>query len=211
MNLKTTIAVGAILYSSILYPHAPGGETPANEDVCDELKDSTPGLYGLCVAYCEAPGSDKSDDAKANLLNSYNKKMIEGVDPTMPCLASLPESECPCFTYEEVAAIAESESISSAFWCFNGPEGDTNFYQAIQSTVGIPFDPFEERDAHTVESTWEEGFLRCDYRDYLWDGESATESVSEWEVEISAENRILYQACVDIMDAVFATYSLNCN
>ena len=78
-----------------------------------------------------------------------------------------------------------------------------NFYQAIQSTVGIPFDPFEERDAHTIESNWEAGLFMG------W--ESATESLSEWEGEVNAENRILYQACVDIMDAVFATYPLNCN
>jgi hypothetical protein len=211
MNWKTVIAVGAILFSGILYAHTPDGETPANEEICDELKGSTPGLYGLCVAYCEAQDSDTTGDTKANLLNNYNKKMIEGVDPTMPCLAPPPEPYCPCFTYQEVAAIAETQSISSAFWCFNGPEGGTNFYQAIQSTVGIPWDPFEERDAHTIESGWEEGFLRCDYRDYLWDGESAIESLSEWEVEVNAENRILYQACVDIMDAVFATYPLNCN
>ena len=32
----------------------PDGDTPANEGVCDELIGATPGLYGLCVAFCEA-------------------------------------------------------------------------------------------------------------------------------------------------------------
>ena len=211
MNRKNIIAVLAILLSGALYAQTPDGETPENEEVCDELKYSTPGLYGLCIAYCEAQDSDTRDDAKASLLKNYNRKMVEGVDPPMPCLVSPPESSCPCFTYQEVAAIAETQSLSSAFFCFNGPEGGHVLYQAIQSTVGIPWDPFEERDAHTYESNWGEGYLGCDYRDYSWDGEAATEILSEWFVEVNAENRILYQACVDIMDAVFADYSLNCD
>ena len=31
----------------------PDGETPANEGACDVLLGATPGLYGLCVAFCE--------------------------------------------------------------------------------------------------------------------------------------------------------------
>ena len=40
----------------------PDGMTPANEGVCDMLKDGgyTKGLYGLCVAYCEAQDLDTS-------------------------------------------------------------------------------------------------------------------------------------------------------
>ena len=29
----------------------PDGATPAEETVCDDLRDATPGLYGLCVAF----------------------------------------------------------------------------------------------------------------------------------------------------------------
>ena len=36
----------------------PDDATPANEDVCLDLKNYTPGLYGLCVAYCEAQDLD---------------------------------------------------------------------------------------------------------------------------------------------------------
>ena len=54
MNWKTILAVGAILFTGTLYAQTPDGETPANEGVCDELMFYTPGLYGLCVAFCEA-------------------------------------------------------------------------------------------------------------------------------------------------------------
>jgi len=211
MNWKIILAAGAILFSGIVYAQTPDGETPANEGVCNELKSSTPGLYGLCIAYCEAQDSDTTGDPKAVLLNNYNKKRIEGVDPTMPCLIPPPEPYCPCFTYQEVAAIAETQSSSSNFYCFNGPTPGMELWQSIQSTVGIPDDPFEEWDAHAYESNWEEGALGCEYRDYLWDGKVAIEILRPWEVEVNAENRILYQACMDIMDAVFATYPLICN
>ena len=32
----------------------PDGSTPAEEATCDGLKHGTPGLYGLCIAFCEA-------------------------------------------------------------------------------------------------------------------------------------------------------------
>jgi len=86
----------------------PDGVTPAEEDVCDVLIGGTPGLYGLCVAYCEAQDCD-SDAAHSGqctrrppnepVLRNYNRKMAVG-DPAMPCLAP-PPSPCPCLTEEE--------------------------------------------------------------------------------------------------------------
>jgi hypothetical protein len=62
---------------------------PAGEGVCDSLKGGTPGLYGLCVAFCEAQGLGGPED------------------PGMPCLVEQPqqlppppEAECPCWTVE---------------------------------------------------------------------------------------------------------------
>ena len=40
----------------------PDGETLANEGVCDVLQGGSPGLYGLCVAYCEAQDLDDAQD-----------------------------------------------------------------------------------------------------------------------------------------------------
>ena len=46
----------AALISVPLMAQTPDGETPAEETVCDPLKADgiTKGLYGLCVAFCEA-------------------------------------------------------------------------------------------------------------------------------------------------------------
>lgn len=91
-----------------LLAKTPDGFTPAVEDVCDVLIGRTPGLYGLCVAYCEAQDCDiaaarsaqcKRTPPSKPILRNYNKKMRVG-DPAMPCLAP-PQAECPCITEEE--------------------------------------------------------------------------------------------------------------
>jgi len=95
----------------------PDGMTPAAEDVCDELIGATPGLYGLCVAYCEAQDCDAEAAHSGQctrtppsepVLRNYNRKMQPG-DPSMPCLApptspGVPAA-CPCWTEEEIANI----------------------------------------------------------------------------------------------------------
>ena len=47
------VAVGFLVSGPVL-AQTPDGETPSMEGVCDSLFDASPGLYGLCVAYCEA-------------------------------------------------------------------------------------------------------------------------------------------------------------
>jgi len=90
------------------FAQTPDGETPANEGVCDELQGYTPGLYGLCVAFCES--QDFADvltpiteaDLKAlgagapsgKILENYNKRKKE-TDPAMPCIKV--EEPCPCW------------------------------------------------------------------------------------------------------------------
>lgn len=81
----------------------PDGETPANEGVCDVLQGGTPGLYGLCVAYCEAQDLDLVGDKEVpntKILANYRKKMRAG-DPDMPCI----KVPCPCWTTEQLANV----------------------------------------------------------------------------------------------------------
>ena len=94
------------------------GVTPAEETVCDPLKEDsvTKGLYGLCVAFCEAQDiTDKSTpltpeelDAikievpSVRILENYNKKK-QDTDPEMPCV--LVQEACPCFTKQELQSI----------------------------------------------------------------------------------------------------------
>ncbi len=50
------MAVLAILASPVAYAQTPDGQTPAEETICDQLQVTgvSKGLYGLCVAFCEA-------------------------------------------------------------------------------------------------------------------------------------------------------------
>jgi len=78
----------SIAVSTLSIANTPDGEPPATEEVCDVLKSATPGLYGLCVAYCEAQdsliGSVSDPGAPKSLINYYKKKKPD--DPHMPCL-----------------------------------------------------------------------------------------------------------------------------
>jgi hypothetical protein len=96
----------------------PDGFTPAEEAICDPLKADgiTKGLYGLCVAFCEAndfaseSNEITEDDLLAledsapsgKILQNYNKKKTED-DPDMPCI-KLAEP-CPCWSADELASV----------------------------------------------------------------------------------------------------------
>lgn len=105
-----------------VFAQTPDGETPAKETVCDPLQEDgiTKGLYGLCVAFCEA--GDYADEAdtitpeelaaletstpSGRILANYNKKKDKAnnpADPDMPCI--LVEEPCPCWTAGELASI----------------------------------------------------------------------------------------------------------
>ena len=95
--------VAGLVAAAPVIAETPDGTTPANEGVCDVLKtNATPGLYGLCVAYCEAQDLDSFDKGPPNvkILANYNKKKQAG-DPDMPCL----KVPCPCWSDAEFASI----------------------------------------------------------------------------------------------------------
>lgn len=88
------------------------GYTPA-DGVCGELQGATPGLYGLCNAFCEAhdAGVELSDTddpfdflsvPNSRILRNYEKKM-QSHDPYMPCIMTV--SSCPLWTPEELNLI----------------------------------------------------------------------------------------------------------
>jgi hypothetical protein len=95
------LAAGLVAAAPVI-AETPDGTTPANEGACDELKtNATPGLYGLCVAYCEAQDLDtfEKEPTNSKILENYNKKKQAG-DPDMPCV----KVPCPCWTDAELAA-----------------------------------------------------------------------------------------------------------
>ena len=75
---------------------------PRARGVCDTLQGATPGLYGLCVAYCEAQDLDDYDDkpSRTRILANYRKKMQAG-DQDMPCI----QVPCACVSQEELGSM----------------------------------------------------------------------------------------------------------
>jgi len=132
------ILTGLMVVSANSLASTPDGQTPANEGVCDVLKMDgiTKGLYGLCVAYCEAQDLNdmNKEPPSTRILANYNKKKQSG-DPDMPCLE--PPPNCPCWTPAELEAIF-ADGVSGM--C-NSTSNQTSFidsnpvYQVAQGTV----------------------------------------------------------------------------
>ena len=134
----------SVMVSAPLLAQTPDGETPAEETICDPLKADgvTKGLYGLCVAFCEAQDhvalSDPitEEELKAlfdaapsgRILSNYNKKKLEG-DPEMPCIKI--EEPCPCWAGTQLASIdgyaPTGESI--AVVCYGSPARYRSAYE----------------------------------------------------------------------------------
>jgi hypothetical protein len=141
----------------------PDGQTPPNEGICDPLMadGTTKGLYGLCVAFCEAqdhssilaPVTEAElqilSDSKPSgrILENYNKKKIAS-DPEMPCLVV--ESACPCWSDAEI------QSVDGVMWdgdasdiveCLDsqGPAGTSFVFESVNSpnefTIAQAFSP----------------------------------------------------------------------
>jgi hypothetical protein len=83
---RLLLSLGLVaLFGLAAIAKTPDGQTPAEEEVCDEVSNS---LFGLCNAYCEAMDCDDSDThasdaACESVLANYHKKS-DGEDP--PCL-----------------------------------------------------------------------------------------------------------------------------
>lgn len=104
-------------------------QSSLNAGVCDELADATPGLQGLCVAFCESqdcvpdmtlenPLENCSASAR-RLLDNYRAKQGAG-DPDMPCVKQPDTSpECPCWTITELDALRMSNGVGETAACFS--------------------------------------------------------------------------------------------
>lgn len=117
-RLLATLVVSLSTFGLNAVAQTPDGQTPAQETVCNPLKADgvTKGLYGLCVAFCEAqdfadvsnPITEAELDAlydgspSGRILASYDKKK-QATDPAMPCIKV--EEPCPCWSAAELARI----------------------------------------------------------------------------------------------------------
>ncbi|MEJ2131833.1 MAG: hypothetical protein P8Y95_09500, partial [Gammaproteobacteria bacterium] len=105
------------------------------EDICAELLDATPGLYGICIAFnvgmaCEPDFSQEDPFADCPggsqvLLDLYEKRRGAG-DPPMPGLGG----DCPCWTSGELAALRHPDAQDTT-QCFldSNASGNTNLDQ----------------------------------------------------------------------------------
>ena len=148
MALITLLTIAAPLHAQ-----TPDGETPAAEPVCDALQSATPGLYGLCVAYCEANdahllsptgAADQLDTPSRRLLETYNKLKTDA-DPAMPCVQ--PEG-CPCWTEQQLETVLLppasnfDENFDNACALANILGGGTRrIIENFENGVAVPFPP----------------------------------------------------------------------
>jgi hypothetical protein len=148
-----TMTVLGVLASALMsmptIAQTPDGETPAVESVCDQLIGGTPGLYGLCVAFCEAQDFvDYGKVGNANhpavkLLTNYRKRMAPG-DPDMPCIFT--GGECPIFNIDTCNAAGTFQcalAVTDVTQVFAGADCSVGIYPTDRCTnYGDPSDPW---------------------------------------------------------------------
>lgn len=122
--------VAVALFAVSATVQAADGLTPATNETCDSLAGEKPGLYGLCVALCEAQecGGTLNPDKTVtldetcgpsadDLLRNYIKLARGTETPLPPCI----EAACPCWSEPEIDNIggylAGDRSLD---WCFEG-------------------------------------------------------------------------------------------
>jgi len=197
------ISLGSIILFTMI-----AATSPAFAQAPSACEEESGAAYGLCNAYCEAMDCDSEQTfASGKACQKVQDRFMLKTGRDLPCL--VPPAECPCFSYQEVAEIAETQPIASDFWCYNEADSGSVLAQTIQSVVGIPFDPFEDWEASAFEGT-EGREVQCEYRNMVWDGETSTEIQRLWVELPTAENRASYQACSDIISDVIEAYSLVC-
>jgi hypothetical protein len=173
----------------------PDGETPAEESVCDELDGASPGLYGLCVAYCEAQDCD-FEAARSGQCNAPNPKLL-GIydkkrgteDPPMPCL--VPEAECPCFGAEDLAALSLDTCEGVDFGTV------VNLILTDSSGQGGESGP----DGAFAEMNLGDGSGRCMYHEMGPSGPILSDS---------ATDPVQTQACLQLMEENVEDHGLTC-
>lgn len=156
--------------------------TPATDEQCDVFRADgvTKGLYGLCIAICEAPpaandGCEPAEDANgelipqslegcrpatSNLISRFQAKAAE-TDPALPCVAVPPDATCPCWEQAEVDAAA------AVGWCSLGGDGKpltiSNLYTAGTNWYVGAFCSVGKGRKRVMLSITDEELAQCEY------------------------------------------------
>lgn len=137
MDRRKTIRGWALGGCLALLPGTVLASNP-NAGACDGLQQgASPGLYGLCLAFCEAqdcvPDFTQPNPfagckpSSARILDLYNQKKGPN-DPPMPCIEP---SGCPCFSATDLEGIPTPYRQCLVDYTFGGGE----FYTNILSTA----------------------------------------------------------------------------
>jgi len=161
------------------------------------------GLYGLCVAFCEA--QDITDESaitteeelalleagapSGRILANYNGKKQED-DPPMPCI--LPGEQCPCWSDAEIQSIdgyrPNGESID--LQCGETRDSETGALTFSRTREGIQGKPGEQVVLAWDEPEGDPRLLRaCFYRN-LQDGNGFARFLSI-EAETLSESQLV--------------------
>jgi hypothetical protein len=131
--------------------------------------DVTQGLYGLCLAFCEAQDLASEDypitdeelailqdtPPSGGILETYNT-LKTASDPDMPCIVV--DSTCPCWTEGELAAIDGMIPGANGFLdCDIRP--DEGFALAAEVEILT-----SGQQRLSILASASEQFRRCDYR-----------------------------------------------
>ena len=134
LNLKASLLLVASLLvlgglDATAKDNKKDNKTPAQEKVCDVVKGATPGLYGMCVAYCEAQDANEFINLKTSskkLLRNYDKKR-KASDPQMPCVNYA--TACPVWASDQLGDIGTHGNDTIILEVVDNENGDSYDYE----------------------------------------------------------------------------------
>lgn len=193
----------------ILASFTMGNLYAAKDDaICESLVGATPGLYGLCVAFCKAqpPGGIGSLDltnSQQKILRAYNRKKTDE-DPDMPCFEG-----CPCFSIEDAEFIATHENYYRCTDYFQEEKFGTWYESSKNIEQAGDIDQFGKTQTFGDVSAYEvaPGELNCG-----WDYKSASPDIKlerNW-FSPYEEDRAKFEDCQTIIDYVVHNEGLEC-
>ena len=86
-------------------------------EMCEEFKGGTPGLYGLCIAFVNAP----NDNARGSIEKNYAKQRGDTDPGTLEEFFGGGGDTCPCWSYDSL--LAETE-VLPPLGCISEPAAE---------------------------------------------------------------------------------------
>lgn len=200
--LLLVVAIALVMFS------ATSTYAETKDDVCETLVDATPGLYGLCVAFCIAhpPGESGTLDLsnpQTRILRAYNQKKTYE-DPDMPCFQG-----CPCFSVEDAEFTATHENYYQCIDNFQVERNGTWYesWKAIMQAGDIDQNGVAQTSADVSAYEIAPGELTCNW-DYT--SVSPTRKLQRHWFSPYEEDRVKFEDCQEIIDHVVESESLEC-